>query len=159
MAVRKKELEKRNAELAEQIAALVEEKKQLENRTATKEAVADEVRNFYANFLDRCSVVCEWTMQARMSTKDIEDQKRIMQKLYQKYSGAMTLYCVFFGDWEWHCRYQGDRRWSNWTDYSILSTEEMNAKPERAEISAKYHRLQAEYHEWKKAIEEKEPKW
>lgn len=152
----KAELEKKIVEMTEQAAALTEENKQLKSRTATKEATADEVRNFYANYLNRCTVVREWTMKGTMGEEDIEGQKRIRERLRNRYEGAMTIYCVLFEDNKSHQGYQGDRRWSNWTNYELVSDEAMSARPEWAEAVAKNRETQAAYHEWEAAQKKEE---
>ena len=152
----KAELEKKIAEMSEQAAALTEENKQLKSRTATKEATADEVRNFYANYLNRCTVVWEWIIKGTMGEEDIEGQKRIRERLRNRYEGAMTIYCVLFEDNKRHQGCQGDRRWSNWTNYDLVSDAAMSARPEWAEAVAKNRETQAAYHEWEAAQKKEE---
>lgn len=149
----KAELEKKIAEMTEQAAALIEKNKQLKSRTATKEATADEVRNFYANYLNRCTVVREWTIKGTMGEEDIERQKRIRERLRNRYEGAMTIYCVLFEDNKGH---QGDRRWSNWTNYDLVSDEAMSARPEWTEAVARNRETQAAYQEWEAAQKKEE---
>ncbi|MDD3231452.1 MAG: hypothetical protein PHE09_19905 [Oscillospiraceae bacterium] len=154
----KAELEKQIEELTKQTATLKEENKRLISRTATAETTADEVRNFYANYLNRCSVVREWTMGGHMSAEDIEGQKRIRERLYHKYEGSMTIYCVLFDDNKKHQECHGDRRWSNWTNYDIVSDEAMSKKTEWAEAVAKNKETQKAFHEWKTANKKEETK-
>ena len=126
----KAELEKLVANQQTLIQQLQNENGELKGRTATKEAAADEVRNFYANYLNRCTVVKEWSNKKYMTEEQVQCQIKIRGRLYQQFMGAMTLYCVLFEDNEAYQRANGDRRWSNWTNYDIISKEAMSARPE-----------------------------
>ena len=126
----KVELEKQIKELRAMVVKQREHISILEQRTATKETVADIVREFYAQYIIRRAVVLEWGTLGYMEQDDIDIQKRIAQQEYERYRGVMSAYCRIFEKDAGHERRQGDWRWSPWANYDLTKSEAMAARPE-----------------------------
>ena len=82
--------------------------------------------------------------------------KSVSERLRNRYEGAMTIYCVLFEDNKSHQGYQGDRRWSNWTNYDLVSDEAMSARPRVGRSVAKNRETQTAYYEWETAQKKEE---
>lgn len=151
----KAELEKQLSELKAKAEKLEAENAELRKRTATRDAAADEVRNMYANYKNRCAIVKEWELLDYLNVEDVEGQKKIRDKLLQNYYGAMSLFCVLFEDNELMGRRCGDRRWSHWVNYDLVSPDEMAKRPEWLGAIERYEKAAQTVAESEKATQTK----
>lgn len=132
----KAELEKQNVSLESRIEKLEVENEELRRRTATREPAADEIRNLYAVYLNRCAKVNN--LRCLNDLEEAAVHAKIRDEEYERYKGAQTLYCVLFEQRE-PCQSRfGDRRWTPWINYEIISREEMARRPEWQEAMERY---------------------
>lgn len=133
----KAELEKRILGLEGRIEQLEKENEELRRRTATREAAADEVRNLYAAYLNRCATVHDLT---RYKLEEADIHEKIRDEEYERYRGAQTLYCVLFEPHELYQSQFGDQCGNPWINHEIVDSKEMSRRPEWQKALEQYTR-------------------